>query len=114
MNWKLRIGSTALAFAFSSALFIPTANSAEWACEFSEPITGGMLHLLITGTENTPGGIQGAVEHLAQPLGRFACRQGFHPDPGVRHPIQGQINPIQAEIVVLAILEVVDHLQGQA
>ena len=80
MNWKLRIGSTALAFAFSSALFIPTANSAEWACEFSEPITGGMLHLLITGTENTPGGIQGAVElstiNVAPPLG---FRDGTYP-----------------------------------
>ena len=73
MNWKLRIRSTALAFAFSSALFIPAANSAEWACEFSEPITGGMLHLLITGSDNTPGGIQGSVElstiNVAPPLG---------------------------------------------
>jgi len=86
MIWTPRIGSpprskaahstallTTLAFVFSFALMIPPANGAEWACEYSEPITGGMLHLQITGTENTPSAVRGAVElstnNVAPPLG---------------------------------------------
>jgi len=54
-------------------LLMPSAHGAEWACELSEPITGGTLHLLIGGTENTPATIKGAVElstmNVAPPLG---------------------------------------------
>lgn len=73
MSWRLRTSSAAVLFALSSTLLTPTAYSAEWACELSEPITGGTLRLLIAGTENTPASIRGAVElstvNVAPPLG---------------------------------------------
>jgi hypothetical protein len=83
MNWTLHTGftvpSTALAFAISIA-FVPPASAAEWACEYSEPITGGMLHLLISGSQSTPLAVQGAVElstnNVAPPLG---LRDGTFP-----------------------------------
>jgi len=73
MRWRLRTSSTAVIFALSSVLLVPSAYSAQWACELSEPITGGTLRLLIAGTESTPATIRGAVElstaSVAPPLG---------------------------------------------
>jgi len=70
----------AVVFALSSALLMPSAYGAEWTCELSEPITGGMLRLLIAGTENAPATITGAVElstvNVAPPLG---FRDGTYP-----------------------------------
>jgi hypothetical protein len=61
-------------------MLIPSAHSAEWACAISQPVTGGLLHLLITGGDTTPGAVQGAVElstlNVVAPLG---FRDGTYP-----------------------------------
>ncbi len=80
MSRKQRTNLIAGVFALSFALQLPSAHGAEWACQLSEPITGGMLRLLITGSENMPSTIAGAVElstvNVAPPLG---FRDGTYP-----------------------------------
>jgi hypothetical protein len=80
MRWKQRTSLVAFTFALSSLSLNPSAHSADWACSVSQPVTGGLLHLLISGGEATPGAIQGAVElstlNVAAPLG---LRDGTYP-----------------------------------
>ena len=73
MSWRLLGSSAAVLCALSSLVFAPSASGAEWGCELAEPVTGGMLRVLIAGDENEPTSIRGAVElstiNVAPPLG---------------------------------------------
>ena len=58
--------------------------------------------------------IEALIEHFAQAV---VCRRGIEVvrrHAGLAQPVVRQINPVEAQIIVLAVLQMVDDLQGVA
>ena len=60
------------------------------------------------------GRVQAEVDDPPQARARRRLVERFDGDAGLGHPVAGQIDPIEVAVVVLAVLQMVEHLQGAA